>query len=148
MLVFLAIPVSPAVGLSVLCTPPRRPMTTDGMYHEYIMPWFAPLAIILPMFLRYSVCIDDTTLDFGYLTPLCRVKIPRSQIDKTSVTTGSSSFMENLKSFGGWGIRWGGPGKWVYNPIDGPWVELRTTTGKEYRFVTRNHGEVAKILVG
>lgn len=114
-------------------------------YREGWVPLWAPLAIIVPTFLHYRVAVDGASLRFGYLTSLCSVRIPRSEVDVASVTTGSSSLAENLASFGGLGIRRGG-GKWVYNPSSGPWVELSTTKGKTYRFSSRNAEEVARRL--
>ena len=117
-------------------------------YYESLVPCFAPLAVIAPCFVCYSVSIDSTHLRFGYLTACFRAKIERSDIDSSSVTTGSSSCMENLSSFGGWGIRMGPRGSLVYNPTNGPWVELKTSAGRAYRFATNNAEQVAAILRG
>ena len=114
-------------------------------YHEELCPWFAPLVFWVPVFLRYRIIISDEALSFGYLTWFCRKTIPMPDIDKTSVVSGSSTWFENLKAFGGWGIRWGGHG-WVYNPINGPWVEVTTTSGRRYRFSTRNAEQVVELL--
>ena len=115
-------------------------------YRETQWPWFAPLVVMLPCFLRYAVSIDDSSLSFGYLTWLCRRTIPMADIDRSSVTTGTSTWWQNLSTFGGWGIRIGADGKRVYNPNNGAWVEVKTTSGMAFRFSTAKPDEVADLL--
>jgi hypothetical protein len=96
-----------------------------------------------------KISLADNKLRFGYLTALCSKTLPIDDIDKSSVRTGSSDWRANLTEFGGWGIRraFCVEPKWVYNAVNGPWVEVKQlSTGTTYRFVTKEPETVAAIL--
>ena len=121
-------------------------VNADDKYSEGQVPCFAPLVFFLPFFWWYSVSIDDKDLTFGYLSWCFRARVARSLIDKSSIETGSSTCMENLTTYGGWGIRMGPGGLTVYNPANGPWVRFKMTSGRAYLFSTINPEKVAAIL--
>ena len=119
----------------------------EEVYTESQIPCFAPLTFFLPLFWKYSVRITKAELSFGYLTSCCRKTLPLSDIDRGSVSTGSSTCMENLSNYGGWGIRLAGGGV-VYNPNNGPWVSFATKSDGRYHFSTNNPEKVASLLRG
>ena len=127
------------------------------VYEEGWMPFFGPMFVLLPVFTWYKIRVDDTELRFGYLTSAVSKRIPLSDIRPGSVCTGSSDWKYNLTHYGGWGIRGlmstavsaqlGFISKTVYNAANGPWVEVtEDSTGKIYRFATRNPDQVIAAL--
>jgi hypothetical protein len=107
------------------------------------------------------------TITFGYglrgpgglTAKTCNVQ----DIDKSSITTGTANGWENLKTFGGWGIRLSLPGMGgsdlrtkkkisctAYNGANGPYLEfIERKEGhgaKKYRFVTKEAETVSSLL--
>mmetsp|Transcript_32707 Transcript_32707/g.77551 ORF Transcript_32707/g.77551 Transcript_32707/m.77551 type:complete len:159 (+) Transcript_32707:55-531(+) len=134
--------------------PPAVPPTPGASdYEESISPMFRYVAIIAPMFWKYHVRISkaDNLLNFGYLTGLCSKQIALDDIDVASVKVGSSDWKKNLSECGGWGIRraFCVQPKWVYNAVNGPWVEVKQlSSGTCYRFVTEHPETVRALLTG
>lgn len=121
------------------------------------MPFFGPIFVLLPVFTYYKIRIDKTALRFGYLTGAVSKSIPLSDIRPGSICSGTSDWKYNLTHYGGWGIRGlmsttvsaklGLAPRTVYNAANGPWVEVtEDSTGKIYRFATRNPDQVLTAL--
>ena len=124
-------------------------------YEESWHPWFAPLVFFLPCFYTYGVHIRDQQLLFGYgfrgPGGWTARAVDLADVDRDSVSTGLATWKDNLKLFGGWGIRYArrdGRTVVAYNAANGPYLEFRRASepGRVYRLVSRDAERVAEVL--
>ena len=112
--------------------------------------------LVLPLLLicNYSVLISRHSITFGYGIPkhqpwtLTSKTEPKTNIKPDSIVIGDASWWDNLKKFGGWGIRYSFSGDTIaYNPVNGKYIEFEELdSGKKYHFVSNNVDEVADLL--
>ena len=120
-----------------------------ALYEERWCPWFMPLMFWFPCTWRYEVVIEAGKLRFGYGPSFNLMKKAVELGNVCDIQVGTSTWMENLIQFGGWGIRYGRGGIWCYNAANGPWLQFTCTdSGTKYRFSTRNQTLVAQLLGG
>ena len=122
-------------------------------YEESWMPPFAPVAFFLPMFYKYSVIVTEKSITFGYgftKQPwgLTSQTLLFSDIKKESIATGDATWKDNLTKYGGWGLRLAFNGTVAYNAKNGPYIELQSTAGKKFVFVSKDVEKVAALLRG
>ncbi len=74
--------------------------------------------------------------------------ISYEDINKDSIKTGVATWVDNMKTFGGWGIKLGLNGTTAYNAKNGDYVDLTTKKGYTYRLVSNDVQTVASLLRG
>ena len=124
----------------------------DTIYHEEYAPPFWPALIIvfpiLPIFWKYRVDITDTTLQIGY-------SYAYSKIDRNDILSATPiEYLNGLKQFGGWGIRYNFSGDTGYIAKNGSAVKIEvkntknSNKNKVYVFNCENTERVCSILSG
>ena len=108
-------------------------------FEEKSWSWFGvATTFCVPFFWQHIITIDDTNFRFKYgPVTVVSVKIELEQIDLEKLEIGNFSAGDNLKKFGGWGIRKNFyTGERGFNMhFSGPYIKIYTKDGKrKYHF--------------